>query len=167
MASSSEDRLYATRYHDMSLPPQYAESTPASQVDIKIPDHPYVGPIERRTSILVESSAAETPFSSSDNLSTKSRGDEKSTLRNLLNRLGKGQIEEERGNGPRTIEDICSAFHLAQFGTKVSIEASYPISTHMQRQHVMRGLEQAASVKRWPGAGKPPEAWGKLTKVSS
>lgn len=30
---------------------------------------------------------------------------------------------------------------------------------------VMKGLEQAASMKRWAGEGKPAEAWGKLIKV--
>ena len=31
----------------------------------------------------------------------------------------------------------------------------------------MRGLEQAASMKRWTGNGRPAEAWGKLIKVNT
>ena len=33
------------------------------------------------------------------------------------------------------------------------------------RLHEMKGLEQAASIKRWAGGGQPPLAWGKLRKV--
>ncbi|KAL8883172.1 MAG: hypothetical protein Q9192_007391, partial [Flavoplaca navasiana] len=50
------------------------------------------------------------------------------------------------------------------FGTTVSIEAAQPTRTIEQKMQVMKGLEQAASMKRWAGDGKPAEAWGKLIK---
>lgn len=174
MVSNFDGCLYTMPDHDLSppppqyTPPLYPETRPSSQIDTKNGDQSFFGPIQRRVSILVESSAAsETPFSSSSNLSTNSRGDEKSALRTLLTKFGSRQNEQLGDDAPRTIEDICSAFNLAQFGTKVSIEASYPINPHIQRHQIIRGLEQAASVKRWVGGGKPAEAWGKLMKVNS
>ncbi|KAL8994709.1 MAG: hypothetical protein Q9169_005394 [Polycauliona sp. 2 TL-2023] len=65
----------------------------------------------------------------------------------------------------RSSEDLHKLpFDPQPFGTTVSIEAAQPTKAYEQRMQVMKGLEQAASVKRWAGDGKPAEAWGKLIK---
>ena len=48
-------------------------------------------------------------------------------------------------------------YDSVQLGTVVSIEASHPL----------KGLKQAAIMKRLIGDGRPAEMWGKLIKVSS
>ena len=58
-------------------------------------------------------------------------------------------------------------YDSVRFGTTVSIEAGHPTGSQTQRRYEMRGLEQAASVKRFAGSGSPAEAWGKLMKVST
>lgn len=40
-----------------------------------------------------------------------------------------------------------------------------PMKPRALPRQEMKGLEQAASVMRWPGGGKPAQAWGKLKKV--
>ncbi|KAL8670472.1 MAG: hypothetical protein Q9168_004996 [Polycauliona sp. 1 TL-2023] len=65
----------------------------------------------------------------------------------------------------RSSEDLPKLpFDPQPFGTTVSIEAAQPTKAYEQKLQVMKGLEQAASVKRWAGNGKPAEVWGKLIK---
>ncbi|KAL8869268.1 MAG: hypothetical protein Q9174_004395, partial [Haloplaca sp. 1 TL-2023] len=65
----------------------------------------------------------------------------------------------------RSSEDLPKlTFDPQPFGTTVSIEAVQPIKVGEQRMQVLKGLEQAASMKRWAGDGNPAEAWGKLVK---
>ncbi|KAL9633002.1 MAG: hypothetical protein Q9204_003576 [Flavoplaca sp. TL-2023a] len=67
----------------------------------------------------------------------------------------------------RSSEDLPKLpFDPQPFGTTVSIEAAQPTRINEQKMQAMKGLEQAASMKRWAGDGKPAEAWGKLIKVT-
>ena len=114
----------------------------------------------KRTSIPVASTSW--PDDNSDQLSTCSTtgGSEKLAIRSLIKtKFGNRDFDDfddgrSLGNSP---------YDSVQFGTIVSIEASQPL----ERRHEMKGLEQAASMKRWTGDGRPAEAWGKLVKVRS
>lgn len=126
----------------------------------------------RRTSIHVSSEAAE-PFDndkesiSQTSTATSRWSDKDGGLRNRLFKYGHGRNQESIGNtsskSPWQQTDTSSD---TGFGTTVSIEAVRVNKTKAQRRYDMKGLEQAASVKRWAGGGRPGEAWGKLQKVS-
>ena len=127
----------------------------------------------RRTSIQVSSEPAE-PFdndkesvSELSTATTKRSSEKDGGLRKKLFKQGQGHTKNAE-----SISDVRSvsswqrteAFDTG-FGTKVFIEAGRPRKEEQERQYDMKGLEQAASVKRWGGGGKPGEAWGKLQKV--
>ncbi|KAL8647236.1 MAG: hypothetical protein Q9210_005678 [Variospora velana] len=120
----------------------------------------------KKTEISVKSSLAE-PFSddqSSDRASTCSteKGG-RSILGRFGNRLGDEQ-SSIHSSVWRSSEDLATTSEPLPFGTTVSIQAARPTKPHEQKLHEMKGLEQAASMKRWAGDGKPAEAWGKLIK---
>lgn len=148
------------------LPPHYDEVT--GQTDIKTGEQPSYGHspwLLRRTSIRVESTPNEAYYddrSSNRDPSIKSN-DEKGAIRNLMTRFGSRQGEELIEEGKSFMSQGQDQY---EFGTKVSIEASNPLKAQTRQRHEMKGLEQAASVKRWPGGGSPAEAWGKLAKVN-
>lgn len=122
----------------------------------------------KKTEISVETSRAE-PFSddrSSDRASTCSTAREEKGGRGILARFGNRLGDEQssiHSSVLRSSEDLTS--DPLPFGTTVSIQAAQPVKAHEQKLHGMKGLEQAASMKRWLGEGKPAEAWGKLAKV--
>ena len=58
-------------------------------------------------------------------------------------------------------------FESSQLGTRVTIEATRPIRSQAERRIELKGLQEAASAKRWTGSGRPGEAWGKLIKVGA
>jgi len=144
-------------------PPEYTEAhdpTDAKPRDLSSPGH---GPwLLRRTSVHIESRPAD---QADDRSSTRSsvvsapRNDEKGAIRNLLGRLGRP--------GDGKLRDVGQASEPQTYGTQVSIEASKPPRPQERRCREMKGLEQAASVKRWTGSGGPGEPWGKLMKVWS
>ena len=124
----------------------------------------------RRTSIHVSSEAAE-PFDNDKesisqlSIATSKRSDKESGLRRKLFKQGHVRNQESVGDArSASTWQHTEAFDTG-FGTKVSIEAGRPNKNNAERHYDMKGLEQAASVKRWGGGGKPGEAWGKLQKV--
>lgn len=126
----------------------------------------------RRTSIHVSSEAAE-PLdndrgsTSQLSIATSKWSDKESGFRKRLFKQGRlknqGSLNDDSAVSPWQPSSASNT----EFGTKVSIEAGRPNKTKAQRHYDMKGLEQAASVKRWGGGGKPGEAWGKLQKVRS
>ena len=153
---------------DQPPPPRYYDrrGSPISSSDTKTQDDASYthGPwLLRRTSVHVESTPSNTL---EDNLSdhasiATTKSDEKRAVRNLLSRFGR-QPSSDQYNDDRI--SVADSHETSVFGTTVSIEAGQPRKvTTTQRE--MRGLEQAASVRRWAGDGRPAEAWGKLNKV--
>ncbi|KAL8791990.1 MAG: hypothetical protein Q9195_005408 [Heterodermia aff. obscurata] len=120
----------------------------------------------KKTEVSIKSASAEdfNDDQSSGQASTCSTiiADETRTSRSLMSKLGR-QNEELRSTW-RSSEDLAQTFDAIQFGTTVSIEATQPVKTREQQFHEMKGLQQAASMKRWAGEGRPAEAWGKLIK---
>ena len=160
-------------------PPQYAEATSPrnSQISERSLAHSATkitetvtynqGPwLLRRTSIVIESEPSDLypdDKSTSRASGTTSRISEH-TRRSTLNR----KISYK--NGQENLDVGQHPWHANKhfdtgFGVKVSIEAGKPNRGRGERRHDMKGLEQAASVKRWAGGGRPGEAWGKLMKV--
>lgn len=175
----SHGRSALKSYFDQP-PPQYAEAT--SPRSSKISDHSQRsskatteiinfsnGPwLLRRTSIVVETEPSDV-FSNDGKLSRLP-----STAARLKDAKGDPRKPEVRQNGHKLGQERLShgrtPWHTSQpfdtgFGVKVFIEAGKPKQGKSQRQHDMKGLEQAASMKRWPGGGRSGEAWGKLAKV--
>lgn len=121
----------------------------------------------KKTEVSIESAPAE-PLNddqSSDRASTCSttRVDEIRTSRSLTGKLGRQS--EESSSTWRSSEDLAQTYDAMPFGTTVSIEAAQPVKVLEQQLHEMKGLQQAASMKRWAGQGRPAEVWGKLIKV--
>ena len=146
----------------MSHPLQCTESTPsADSKDSKLAEpsgHGNAPWLLKRTSITVETTSWRDDSSSTY---SGTRADEKGAIRNLIKTRFGGNKEYEALDDGKSVEP--SPYDSVQFGTVVSIEASHPL----QQRHEMKGLEQAASMKRWTGDGRPAEAWGKLIKVNS
>ena len=173
MSSNVEDHFDHSKFKLLPLdeppPPQYNERKDPSAVptDLKVNDDANYthGPwLLKKTSVHVESTPSNVL---DDNLSghvsiSTTKSDEKRAVRNLLSRFGR-QSSSEKCNDDRS--SMADSHETSVFGTTVSIEAAKPRKIPA-RQREMRGLEQAASVKRWAGDGKPAEAWGKLSKVS-
>lgn len=151
-------------------PPQYAEAT--AQRDVKVVDNSKYSHspwLLRRTSIHVESTPNEAwqDDSSSHRVTAPSirSTDEKKALRNLLTKFG-NKSAEDQSEDPRIDRDMGQPHDSSDFGTRVFIEAAQPLKLQTRERHIMKGLEQAASMKRWPGNGNPAEPWGKLAKVN-
>lgn len=156
-------------------PPQYTEAI--AQRDVKGGDdsnYSYSPWLLRRTSIHVESTPNEalqdgnsshreiTPSVTAPSLRSN---DEKKALRSLLTKFGNTSAGDRSGDG-RSLPDVRQSRESSNFGMSVFIEASQPSKVYTRERHEMKGLEQAASVKRWSGDGSPAEPWGKLAKVS-
>ena len=124
----------------------------------------------KKTEISVESTLAE-PFSddqSSGRISICSTVRDENRGRSLFNKFGNRQSEERssiRSSDCRSSDDLAKTIEPLPFGTTISIEAAQPVKALEQKLHEMKGLEQAASMKRWAGTGRPAGAWGKLMKV--
>lgn len=106
---------------------------------------------------------------SSDRASTRSTIREESRGRSIRDTIGNRHSNEQssiHSSAWRSSDDLATSFDPQPFGTTVSIEATQPVKANEPKLHKMQGLEQAASMKRWAGEGKPAEAWGKLIKVS-
>jgi len=154
------------------LPPQYTEKKLQTRSRVVEPQNYGNGSwLVRRTSFTIES----TPINDGKvpeqvdrvSLTSNAKSDDKKRLRNILAKWGNRQTEENQGDG-RSIENKSDPFEASsQYGTTVSIEADSSSKPRVQRHHEMKGLEQAASMLRWPGAGKPADAWGKLAKVKA
>lgn len=141
-------------------PPKYTKA--AAQADEKITDtQPYRHSpwVVQRTSVMVESTPLYDDHRSDVvSMTSSTRSTEKRAIRKVLRRLGNGHSAEQLDD-EKSIYDQGDA---STFGTQVLIEGGNP-----KRQRIeMKGLEQAASMKRWIGAGKLAEAWGKLVKVA-
>ena len=162
-------------------PPQYAEATSPRNSRIKphVSRNPKTaesvncnsGPwLLRRTSIVIESEPSEL-YSDDRSLSrlstnTSRHEDDKNSSHKQFRNHGHNHSCDSviAGRRPEAWHDF-QQFDTG-FGTKVFIEAGKPKRGRETRQHDMKGLEQAASVKRWAGGTCPGEAWGKLMKVS-
>lgn len=153
---------------DAPSPPSYDETkaSPIPSTEAKAHDDAnskHAPWLLRRTSVHVESRPSNVL---EDNLSANlsiptTKSDKKRAVRNLLSRFGRQPSKDlYRDDGV----SVADSHETSLYGTTVSIEAAQPRKTS-SRQREMRGLEQAASVKRWAGNGKPAEAWGKLLKV--
>ena len=171
MSSITDDSLGLSQLQSVfPPPPQYTEA--AAQTDGKGAeksnfDHsPW---LLRRTSIHVESTqndAWQDAKSSHQAVAPSVRSnDEKKALRSLLNRFG-NKLADDRVEYGRSHQDLGHFRDSSDFGTRVFIEAVQPSKAQRWKRHEMKGLEQAASMKRWPGYGDPVEPWGKLVKVS-
>ena len=152
----------------LSSPPSY-EAPPHR--DVKATDdtdYNHSPWLLRRTSIHVETTQNEAWQDDSSSHrgiapSLKSN-DEKKALRSLLTKFG-NRTAEEQNDDSRSFRDLSQPHDSSDFGTRVFIEAVQPAKVRTWEHHEMKGLEQAASVKRWSGSGQPAEAWGKLAKV--
>ncbi len=156
---------------DLPPPPRYTEAP--AQRDVKTANdlHYSHSPwLLRRTSIHVESTQnrawQDDNSSHQENAPFVKSNDEKKALRSLLTRFNNKPGEDQSVNG-RNHPDLGQLHESSDFGTRVFIEAAQPLKVNTWERHEMKGLEQAASVKRWPGNGKPEEPWGKLPKVNS
>ncbi len=170
MPSTTDNALGLSQLQSpLAPPPQYPEAT--SQRDLKVvdnSDYSHSPWLLRRTSIHIESTPNEAwqddKPSHRDIAPSIKSNDEKKALRNLLTKIGNRTAEDQSEDG-RTDRDVGQAHNSADFGTRVFIEAVQPQKVQMRKRHEMKGLEQAASMKRWPGNGLPAEPWGKLAKV--
>ena len=170
MSSTTNDNLELSQLQSVLPPPPRYEA--AAQRDVKAADnsvHSHSPWLLRRTSIHVESTHNEAwqDDSSSHRGTAPSlrSNDEKKALRNLLTRFS-NKPAEDHGEDGRTYRDLGQLHDSSDFGTRVLIEAAQPAKVRTWERHEMKGLEQAASVKRWPGSGNPAEPWGKLAKVN-
>ena len=173
MSATVEESSEASKLTSSSLgapsPFGYSEkrACPEPRPDVKVNDeanYRHAPWLLRRTSIHVESAPLniiEDKLSDQASIST-TKSDEKRAVRNLLSKFGRQKSIEQ---GHEDCSSIAESNETNAFGTTVSIEAAQPRRVPM-KQREMKGLEQAASVKRWAGSGKPAEAWGKLNKVS-
>ena len=131
----------------MSHPPQYVESTPGTDSkDSKLAEPSGYGNapwLLKRTSITVETTSWRDEASSTY---SGTRADEKGAIRNLITTRFWSK-EYDLLDDEKSVEN--PPYDSVQFGTIVSIEASHPL----QQRHEMKGLEQAASMKRWIGDG--------------
>ena len=171
MSFSTNDKFgFSQLQSALPPPPQYTEAT--AQTDVKVVDdsnYSHSPWLLRRTSIHVES----TPNEALQDHNSSHRefapsiksNEEKKALRNLLTRFGNKAAEDQSDDG--RINGDTGRNDSAEFGTTVLIEAAQPPKVQTRERHLMKGLEQAASVKRWPGNGSPAEPWGKLAKVKS
>lgn len=169
MSFSTDDNLGLSHLQSaLPPPPQYTETT--AQTDVKVVDdsnYSHSPWLLRRTSIHVES----TPNEALQDHNTSHReiapsiksNEEKKALRNLLTKFGNKAAEDQSDDG--RINGDVGQIDSANYGTTVLIEAAQPPKAQTRERHLMKGLEQAASVKRWPGHGNPAEPWGKLAKV--
>ena len=170
MSSTANDGLGLSQLQAvLPSPPHYAEAT--AHRDEKVlenSNYSHSPWLLRRTSIHVESTHNEAwqDDSSSHHGTAPSlrSNDEKKALRNLLTKFGNKPTEDQSEDG-RSQRDLGQFHDSSDFGTRVVIEAGQPPKVQTRERHEMKGLEQAASVKRWPGNGKPAEPWGKLAKV--
>ena len=147
---------------ELSPPPRYTESTPTAESKNKdtlwTQNH---GPwLVRRTSIHIESTAAD-----AESLNCSSLSSSRTIEQQKAARRGPFRKDDPR-EAVRAIKDgLNEPFDHGQMGTRVTIEATQPIRSQAERRIELKGLEQAASAKRWTGSGRPAEAWGKLMKV--
>ena len=171
MSSSTHDSLRTSQIQSaLSPPPQYTVVIPQRDVEVAdSADYSHAPWLLRRTSFNVESTPNEAwqgDKSSHQEVASSIRSnDEKKALRNLLTRIGNKSAQAQDGVD-RISRDVGQPHDSSDFGTRVFIEAVQPLKVQTQKRHEMKGLEQAASVKRWPGNGNPAEPWGKLAKVS-
>ena len=175
MPSHTDDSLGLSHLQSALPPPHYTEAI--AQRDVKGGDDSnssYSPWLVRRTSIHVESTPNEAlqdgnsshwETTPSITASSVRSSDEKKALRNLLTRFGNTSAEDRSADG-RSFADVHQPRESLNFGTSVFIEASGLPKVYTRERHELKGLEQAASVKRWPGYGSPAEPWGKLAKVS-
>lgn len=169
MASTTRDSLGLSQLQSVPPPPQYTEAT--AQSDVKVVDNSNYSHspwLLRRTSIHVESTPNEAwqdDSSSHREVAPSIRSnDEKKRLRNLLTKFGNRLAEDHQSEDGSTYRVAGQPHDSSDFGTRVLIEAAQPLKVQTGKRHEMKGLEQAASVKRWPGNGNPAEPWGKLAK---
>ncbi|KAL6714790.1 hypothetical protein ACLMJK_007050 [Lecanora helva] len=171
MSSAVEDQIDFSKLKlqplDAPPPPRYSEeqgipdatANPKTNDDANYKHGPW---LLKKTSVHVESTPSNVL---DDNLSghvsiSTTRSDEKRPTRNLLSKIGRQPTSDKIHEDGISISDSHEA---SLFGTTVSIEAARPRKLPT-KQREMKGLEQAASVKRWAGDGKPAEPWGKLIK---
>ena len=172
MSSTTNDSLgHSLLDTKLPSPPHYTEATaPRDEKVFDNSTYSHSPWLLRRTSIHVESTHNEAwqDDSSSHHGTAPSvrSNDEKKALRNLLTKFGNKPAEDQSEDG-KSQRDLGQFHDSSDFGTRVFIEAGQPSKVQTRRRHEMKGLEQAASVKRWPGHGKPAEPWGKLAKVNS
>ena len=151
-------------------PPQYSEINLQAKSRIVEPQSSgNEGWLVRRTSFTIESTPAYNDRAVENldqvSLTSSAKSDGKRSLRNVLSKWGINQANEKPVDG-RSVETTSAPFDASsQYGTTVSIEAGSTPKPRTQRVHEMKGLEQAASMFRWDGSGRPANAWGKLAKV--
>ncbi|KAL8964850.1 MAG: hypothetical protein Q9183_004177 [Haloplaca sp. 2 TL-2023] len=155
-----------------SLPRRPLYPSETARPDSDQNDHEYLGQgafLLKKTEITVHS---EPVVPHGDDLSDRSslastvRDDRRlHSSRTTLSNRASGEQDSIHSGVWRSSEDLSKLpFDPQPFGTTVSIEAVQPTKAYEQRMQVMKGLEQAASMKRWAGDGNPAEAWGKLVK---
>lgn len=159
-------------YKARSPPPHYTDKRSHAETSITETSNYGNGSwLLRRTSFTIESTpaAAETnsdSLSDQQSVTSSARSEEKRRLRNVISRFGRmGDEGVPDGRQSRSSQDTAHPYDGEHFGTTVSIEVGHRPRPRTQRRHELRGLEEAASMKRWSGSGKPADAWGKLAKV--
>ena len=145
-----------------SPPPGYSESTHSGPKATEASWNPNSGPwLVRRTSIHIESTSADAESMSRSSMSPSRSTDQRSARVRLFKR-------EDPRESIRAIKSSSNEpFASSQMGTQVTIEATQPVRNQTEKRIELKGLEQAASAKRWTGSGHSAEAWGKLAKVST
>ena len=140
-----------------SPPPRYSEAR--DDEDIKDTNQGYGGWLVQRTSIHVESTAIDSSSLLSGSVSASETSGWRNTHHDLLRK------NERQRRSSTTSPRPSQAYDSTALGSQVIIEAAQPLKTEAERRIQLKGLEQAASLKRWIGSGQPAEAWGKLMKV--
>lgn len=153
-----------------SPPPHYSEKrAPSKNGVVESTNYGKGSWLVRRRSFTIESSPVSNDAETlSDHISVTSsqRSEEKRRLRHVISKFGKLGAEGDSGRTSCSTDSTVRPYDGEQFGTTISIEAGCRANPRTQRRHEMKGLEEAASMKRWTGAGRSADAWGKLAKVS-
>ena len=174
MSAALKERLFNARARssDSRLSTASPQTRKGQEGSTKATQHCNHSPwLLRRTSVQVSSESSE-PHCIGDSVKTAHTqtcvDQDKRGLRTRLAKLSGNPGSGNSDTGHTALQfEVYQGHEAGNFGTTVTIQAVQPSQDKCRDRHEMKGLEQAASVKRWPGGGKPSEAWGKLMKVSN
>ena len=142
---------------NLSPPPTYSESRYSE--DTKASAN-VCGPwLVQRTSIHIESTSIDEGSILRPSISPSISSDHSSS------RYGRFRKRVPHHDHSSIHQGLPQTSDTRQFGSSVTIEAARPLRSQAERRIELKGLEQAASARRWAGGGRPAEAWGKLMKA--
>ena len=144
-----------------------SESGPLKSDANDLPDFGYSPWLVSQTSVTIESLPAnhQSDTRSLSQVSTTSSG--KNGQRPAARKLSRSatKVTKIQGDAGNQIRESGPYHGAAEYGTSVTIEAGKLTKDSIRHHQEMKGLEHAASIQQWSGAGQPAKAWGKLNKV--